>query len=244
MARLHRESSTPLYIQLKDTLTAEIQAGRYQPQQRLPSERELCERYQVSRMTVRQAISGLIRDGWVYARVGKGTFVSVPKFSQELRSLTGFNQDVRQHDGRPSSEVLEAKIIPANPELAETLKVFPNAEVVLLSRLRLADGVPLAMETAYLPHGLFPGLLQHDFTTQSLYAVIENQYHMPLVRAEQTIEAALAGSIEQEQLGMNTPAAVLRIERRTFTHQDLIVEYVESTYRGDRYKFRTHLQAI
>lgn len=241
--RLHREAPDPLYIQLKDSLVADIRAGHYRAHQRLPSERELSERFQVSRMTARQALLQLARDGAIYTRVGKGTFVAEPKIDQQLRALTGFTADVQARGGRPGSRVLEARVIPAPPEIAAALRLAPEAEVIKLARVRLADGLPLAIETAYLPFALCPNLLQHDFATASLYRVLEDEYGLQLVGAEQTIEASLAEPRELELLALIPPAAVLRIQRLTFTGDGVPVEFVQSTYRGDRYKFRSALQA-
>jgi GntR family transcriptional regulator len=238
---LLRESPTPLYLQLKSSLSDEINSGGLAPDQRLPSERELCERYNVSRMTVRQAMAELIRDGMVYAVVGKGTFVSEPKINQELRSLTGFTDDVRRRGGRPGSQVIEARLVSAGTRLTQKLRLPPGAELVLLSRLRLSNGIPLALETAYLPHMLCPGLLQHDLASGSLYAVLEDHYNLRLVRAEQAITAGLANPNELVLLQLHPPAPILRIERTTFTAQDVAVEVVESAYRSDRYQFRAIL---
>jgi len=240
--RLHREAPDPLYLQLKDSLVSEITSGRYRSHQRLPSERELADRFKVSRMTVRQALLELARDGTIYTRVGKGTFVAEPKIDQQLRTLTGFSQDVRARGGKPSSRVLEARAIAASPEVAAALRISPGAEVILLSRLRLADDVPLAIEMAYLPFDRFPSLLSHDFAYESLYDVLENEYKLALTQADQSLEAALAGPREIELLELTPPAAVLKMQRLTFTADGTPIEYVLSTYRGDRYKFRSVLQ--
>jgi len=229
--RLQREAPDPLYLQLKESLAAEIASGRYRPHRRLPSERELALRFRVSRMTVRQALLELAREGLIYTRTGKGTFASEPKIEQHLRALTGFSQDVSARGGKPGSRVLRARVVPATPEVAAALRMAPGQEVILLSRLRLADGVPMAIETTHLPFSLVPDLLQHDFATESLYRVLENEYSLTLTLAEQTIEAALAGPDEIRLLEMVPPAA------------DVPVEYVCSTYRGDRYKFHSTLQA-
>jgi GntR family transcriptional regulator len=240
--RLQREAPDPLYLQLKDSLAAEIIAGRYRSNQRLPSERELSLRFKVSRMTVRQALLELARDGTIYTRVGKGTFVAEPKIDQQLRALTGFSQDVRSRGGKPTSRVLEARVVAAAPEVAAALRVAPDAEVILLARLRLADGVPLAVESAYLPFAMFPTLLRHNFARESLYDVLESEHKLTLTRADQSIEAALAAPREIELLKLTPPAAVLKMQRLTSTADGVPVEYVLSVYRGDRYKFRSVLQ--
>ncbi len=241
--RLEREAPDPLYLQLKQSLVAEIRAGRYRVHTRLPSERELSDQFHVSRMTARQALLELARDGVIYTRVGKGTFVAEPKIDQQLRRLTGFTQDMQSRGVRPKSRVLEAAVLPASPEQAAALRMMPNGEVIKLARLRLSEDMPLALETAYLPLVLCPNLLLHDFATESLYNVLESEYGLKLVSAEQTIEASLANAHEAETLEMALPAAVLRIERLTCTADGTPVEYVRSAYRGDRYKFRSILQA-
>lgn len=239
---LRRDAPEPLYIQIKEYLINEIKAGTFQPDQRIPSERELSEQFKVGRMTVRQALLELAHEGKIYTRMGKGTFVQAPKIDQQLRSLTGFSQDVRQRGGRPSSRVLEAKVIPAPRTVARALRLVEGDQVIFLSRLRLSDGVPLALESAHLPHAQFPDLLEHDFGVESLYEVLKDDYGITLVQAEQTIEAALATPAEIEMLSLKPPAAVLKMERLTYNDAGMPVEYVPSTYRGDRYKFRSVLQ--
>lgn len=239
--RLRREAPDPLYVQLKEALVAGMRSGRYPAHQRLPSERELSERYHVSRMTARQALVDLVRDGLIYTRAGKGTFVAEPKIDQQLRTVTGFSQDMRQRGAAPSNRVLDAQIVPASAVVAAALRLPPNAEVIQLSRVRLADGSPLAVETAYLPRALCPNLLQHDFARESLYHVLQTEYGFRLSHAEQTLEARLASPREVELLQLAPTAAVLHLERITVRHDGLPVEFVASAYRGDRYKFRTTL---
>lgn len=241
MVRLKRNHPQPLYMQLSEQLRADIHSRRLQPQQQLPSERELCARFQVSRMTVRQALIDLTREGLIYSRVGKGTFVSEPKIDQQLKTLTSFSQDMSARGSRTTSRVLEAKLIPAQDQVAQMLRIPVGTEIVILVRVRFADAIPLAIETVYLPHKYCPDLLLYDFSKESLYVVLEHQYHHRLVRAEQTIEAALANPRDAALLQLVPPVAVLVIERLTFTDQDILIEYVQSTYRSDRYKFRSAL---
>ena len=236
-----REAPDPLYVQVKAALRAEIDAGRYESNRRLSSERELALRFQVSRMTARQALLELVREGAIYTRVGKGTFVAEAKIDQHLRALTSFSQDMRGRGGTPTSRVLEARVVPASPAIAAALRLLPGADVVVLARLRLADELPLAIETAHLSYRLFPNLLRHDFAATSLYAVLATEYGATLTQAEQTIEASLAQPDELALLQVAAPAAVLRLQRLTFTSEGVPAEYVLSVYRGDRYKFHSTL---
>jgi GntR family transcriptional regulator len=241
--RLRREAPDPLYRQLKDTLVDEISAGRYPVHQRLPSERELSEKYKVSRMTARQALLDLARAGVVYTRVGKGTFVAEGKINQQLRTVTGFSQDVRGRGSKPASRVLEARVIPASPEVAAALRLMPGRDVIELARVRLSDDTPLAVERAYLPLARCPTLLsRHNFARESLYDALQHDYGYTLTQAEQTIEAALAEPHEIKLLRLKPPAAVLKIQRLTTTADGVPIEYVLSAYRSDRYKFHSQLQ--
>lgn len=241
MTHLSRNSPSPLFVQLEQALRADILAQRWLPHHQLPSERELCANYGISRMTVRQALVDLVHEGLIYSRAGKGTFVSEPKIDQQLKTLTGFSQEMLARESHPSSQVLEAKLEPADYAIAEKLRVDPGTEVVILSRVRFADGIPLAIEAAHLPHSICPNLLQNNFSIESLYDVLERDYGHRPARGEQTIEAALAGPREVTLLQLSPPAAVLVMERLTFTEQGGLIEYVHSIVRGDRYKFRSAL---
>src|SRR6266540_3341693 len=214
--KLRRQAPTPLYLQLKNALVADIDAGQYKPHERLMSERELGEKFKVSRMTVRQALTEMIREGILYTQVGKGTYVNESKIKQELQALTGFSQDMAARGTMASGHVLEARIIPATLTLAAIFSVPMNTELVLLSRLRLADGIPLAIEVAYILHRVCAGILEYDFSKESLYNILATHYNTTLVRAEQTMEASMPTPQEAELLQITSPSPVLRIERLSY----------------------------
>jgi len=239
---LAHDVAEPLYLQIRDLILSEIKAGKYAPHQRLPSERELSTSYGVSRMTVRQAVVDLQHSGAVYARVGKGTFVAAPKIDQQLRLVTSFTQEMHARGARPASRVLEARVEPAEPDVAAMLEVPPGAPVARLARVRLSDDQPLAIETAYLPAAQFPELLSHDFGRESLYEVLARDYGLTLIAASQTIEAGLADVDELELLDIDPPAAVLRMQRLTRTSAGRAVELVRSAYRGDLYQLHSTLE--
>ncbi len=241
MTPLKRNDPSPLYVQLKQALREDILAQRLHPFQQLPSERVLCARFRVSRMTVRQALVDLAREGLIFSRAGKGTFVSAPKIDQQLKMLTGFSQEMQLRGRKASSRILEAAVQSAGDEIGAALHIDPASEVVRLSRVRLADDIPLAIETVHLPHACCPNLLRHDFAVESLYLVLERDYGHRFIRAEQTIEAALAGPREMALLQLVPPAPVLVMRRSTFTEQGVLIEYVHSFNRGDRFKLHVTL---
>jgi len=240
---LNHDSIVPLYLQLAERLQKQIEAGTYPVGTRLPSERELSEQNDVSRMTARQALQVLVQRGLAEPRVGKGTYVSTPKIDQELVKLTSFSDEMRRLGMQPSSRVLTSRLEAANPKVAEQLQIPAGSEVVVLVRTRLAAGVPLALERSYLNHELCPGVLEgHDFGRESLYAVLRNQYGILLTWATQVIEARLPTPAERHSLEIDQHDPVLSLTRVTFYENDHPVEYVTSVYCGSRYKFKAILR--
>ncbi|MFN7208810.1 MAG: GntR family transcriptional regulator [Aggregatilineales bacterium] len=244
---LKNNASRPLYLQIQDILLKEIQAGVYDVGGKLPSERELAERFKVSRMTARQALQSLHQHGLVYAQVGKGTFVRQAAFKQGLESLSSFTEDIRALGQVPRSQILLAQVLPADEIVAERLQLALHSPVCVLKRLRFANQQPLAIETAHLPHVSCPGLLdRHDFTRESLYRILQEVYGIRLAYAEQTFRADLADSTERRLLNMadGTPPIVLRVARVTFDSADQPIEYVSSAYHGAHYEFQVSLRAV
>lgn len=234
--KLRPDSSEPLYVQLENILATQIASGQLRPHERLPSERELCQRFGISRMTVRQALGSLAKEGLVYTRPGKGVFVADPKRGLEVKiSLAGFSEDIRRSGAKPSSILLEARLLPTTPELAKALHISGQEEVVKIERLRLVNNVPLALHTAYLPHRLCPNILQHNLAVESLFHTLEKVYGLRLARAEQTVRAVLAGPRELELLGLSAPAPVLHAERTTYLDTGEVIEFSQAVYCGEWY---------
>ncbi len=236
------DSSVPLYIQLKEMLQAAIQDGTFAPGSRLPSERELAERYAVSRMTARQALQMLAHDGMTYSRVGKGTYASEPKIPQELQALTSFTEEMARLGMKASSSILKAEVQPASPDVARRLGLLPGANVVLLRRIRRANGEPMALENTTIDYAFCPGLLDgRDFSETSLYDVLRRDYGLSVVRADQLIDTRMPETWEAELLNIGSLTPILNIERSTFDADGRPIEFVRSVYRGDKYRFHAVL---
>lgn len=235
-------TATPLYIQLKLHLQEQIEAGVYAADHRLPSERELAERYGVSRMTARHALQSLQQDGIVYTQIGKGTFVNQPKIDQELSRLSSFTQDMAGRNMAASSRILEASIHYADEVVAAHLGIPVGSEVVNLARIRLADGEPVAIERAHLNHRLFRNILaNHDFQTESLYQVLRDRYGVRLAWASQEIEARMPTQEERRYLQLDTRTPILSLARITYDDRNFAVEFVRSCYNSQRYRLTTLL---
>src|SRR3954464_9788228 len=213
---LARGSPKPLYRQLKDRLLRELEVGVRQPHSQLPSEREWVKRLGISRITVRQALMELVQQGYLYTVPGKGFFVGEKKKAHELNAFLSFTAASESRGETPSSKILEAKIVPASVAMAHDLEIAPGAEVVRLKRLRLTSDVPVMVQESLLPHARCPGILERDLATLSLFATLQDEYHLKLVRAETTISARLADKGEKKALALEDPGVVLVIDQLSF----------------------------
>jgi GntR family transcriptional regulator len=232
----------PLWQAVADSISERIANGDLQVNERLPSESELCEIYAVGRNTIRHALGDLVNKGVLTTVHGVGTFVADVRMVKTAEYLYGFTQEMELGGHDVTSQVLEAKIIPADPYLTRRLGVRLGAEVVFLYRLRIMEGEPAAIERAYLPHELCPGILKHDFSTQSLYRVLSDIYKRRPDHAEQEIEANLATDEVARLLMLEKPAVVLVFHRETRLADDTVIEYVDSELRADRFRFYTNLK--
>jgi len=242
---LDRKSPIPLYLQLEDLLACRIREGVLQPGDALPSERQLCQEFGLSRTTVRAALSELSRKGLIRTVPGRGAFVTRPQSDLAVRvSLSGFTRDVLREGMVPSSRLLDARLITSPPPaLAEAMGLQSEDDLVRLERLRLVNDVPLALHIVYLNHRLCPQILQYNLAERSLFELLRAEYGLVLTRAEQQVYAALADQREMELLGLSHPAAVLRAERKTFLNTGEVIEFALATYCGEWYRLNMSLEA-
>jgi GntR family transcriptional regulator len=200
----------------------------------IPSERELCARYGLARMTVRQTIDNLVNEGRLYRVHGKGTFVARPKFGMHLR-LPSFSDDMRARGMEPGSVDLSRERVPAGHHLGGILGLAPDEPVHVIERLRTADGVPMAIERNHYPAALTPGLLDEPIKDVSLFTVLLDRYGLVLDGGEQIVEAGLVDASAARLLEVPKGSPVLLYERRALA-AGRPVEYAVGTYRGDRYR--------
>jgi GntR family transcriptional regulator len=237
---LQKDLSTPLHLQLSSLLRQQIQTNRLSPNSPLPSERELCEKYGVSRITVRQALADLQREGLVYSVAGKGSYVTDTKLEEELQPFKSFTEEMQKRSLKASSRILDAGIANSDDEHASRLRIPRGAEIVRLYRLRLADNIPIALQLTCLPHYLCPDLLKFDLAQNSLYAILRSEYHLHMVRAETSISAGMVRPQECEWLQLSFPGAVLITKQTTYLENDVVIEFTQSIFRSDRYNLTIH----
>lgn len=236
LCMIDKNSPLPIYTQIEDGIRSQIENGELKPHDAIPSEREYATQFQISRMTVRQAITNLVNEGLLYREKGRGTFVSEQKIEQQLVGLTSFTEDMKARGFTPSSRLLHFEIIPATAKIASQLSIQVHHPVYEITRIRLADGIPMAIETVYMSANLIKGVTE-AIIQQSLYDYVEQQSELKIGHATQTLEAIVATENETEHLQVAKGSPILLIQRYTYLEDGTPLEVVRSAYRADRYKF-------
>jgi GntR family transcriptional regulator len=227
----------PKHQQLRNIL-AELATTQLEPGDMLPSERQLCTDYGVSRITVREALGQLVSEGLLVRTQGKGTFVAHRPARSRLH-IASFHEDMRRMGLEPSTVVLAAApVVPPAQTLAR-LRLAPGSPAYHVRRLRLADRVPMSVDDAWYNAELLPGLDQRDLQA-SLYDTLARHYGRPIDHAEQTVSAALAGEEMGRLLGIPGSGPVLRFDRVSYSRGEA-VEHARSWYRADRYELSMDL---
>jgi GntR family transcriptional regulator len=205
----------------------------------IPSERQLSADLGVSRLTLRAALDDLAREGYLVRRRGSGTYVQQPKISQEL-TITSFSDDMRRRGMIPGSRTLSMSTILAGARLGRSLNVSPSEEIVVVKRLRLADGEPMAIETLHIPESMVPGLTPKALTG-SFYDLLRDRYGVTIAEGIQAIEPTVTNEEESKVLSVPLHSPAFLFERTSRDDGGRTVEFVQSVYRGDRYRIVTAL---
>jgi GntR family transcriptional regulator len=238
---LDRQSVVPLYYQIQQHILQGIRVGRFKPGTPLPSEEAIAKQLRVSRMTARQALKSLCSLGVADRQRGKGTFVSQVKLEKNVRQVLSFSEEMEARGSKPRSKVISFEVVSAGEEAAEALGLEPGDKVTRLRRVRLADSLPMGVETTCLPVQLCPDLLGRFDPRGSLYRMLSDVYKIHIVKADEVVEAGLATSEEARLLKISKGSPVLLFTRTAYVQSRHAVEYVKSTFRGDRYKIANSL---
>jgi GntR family transcriptional regulator len=241
---LDKNSSQQLYLQLRRNILEAIKSEALAPGQQMPSIAELCKQTGISRMTVRRALDQLVQEKWLYTVPGKGTFVSQKlRIEQSMDHLKGWTDEIRAKGFEPSTRLVSIRVTPVPMTIAVNLDLTPREPIFEVLRVRYADQVALAAETAYLSATRFPGLDQHLRSLQSLYQVLRDHYQTVLVRAFQSLEAGPADKHTAELLGVPPGEPVLITERISYDILNRPVEYVHAKHRPGLIRFVAELNA-
>jgi GntR family transcriptional regulator len=235
---------TPLYRRIQADLRDRVAAGELPPGTQVETELELMARYGVSRATVRQALAGLVAEGLLEIRRGRGTFVHGAALEHRLGGFYTFSREIERHGMRPGTRVRDMGLEPASDVVAEGLGLAPGTSVVALSRIRLADDQPIVSETSYLPAARFKGLEDVDFSDASLYETLTASFGVRPQRARETFVPVLLDDDEAVILGGDAGDPVLSVERTTYDSDGVIIEYCQSILRADRYRYSVELRDV
>lgn len=231
----------PLHEQISSWLRSEIEAGRFPPDTQLPSEHDLCQRFEVSRVTVRRALQTLEADGLIYRRQGLGSFVCDRRVSQGLVRLTDFAQDLARAGLLASSVILHRAQEPCPAPVAERLGMEAGTPVLRLDRLRLGDDEPLALDRTWLAPFHAQLLEGHDLARETIYGVLEQEYGIPVLSGRYRITAAAADGELARALRVEEGEPLLVIERTSRTVGERPVYFQRRFYRSDRMAYELEL---
>jgi GntR family transcriptional regulator len=235
---LDQHSAQPLYAQLIDHFRRLITEGELKPGDRFPAELDLMKQYGVARITVRRAMSELVREGLLERARAKGTFVAAPKIERELHNLASFTERMQARGLRAGSRVVQVGVIRASERIAAALDVAEGSPVAEIQRVRLTNDEPTALETSYLSLERCPGIEGEDFNSQSLYQVLETRYGLRPASARRTLELTFATPRESKLL-LIAPRAPLFLMMAVVSADDgTVVEYAKILFRGDRFRFQ------
>lgn len=235
----------PKYYQLAKILSEQITSGELKPDEQLPTEEELCQTYQMSRGTVREAIRLLVDEGLIWRGRGQGTFVKAPSQSTSLFSLTPFSEMMARQNRVPRTKVLVQTAVSPPPHIADILQLKPDEATIHIVCLRLADNLPVLHETRYLAQSLCPALLDEDLANNSVHALLVNKHQIPMVKMSHTVEAIQLTTEQANLLQAKPGTNAFFIERLTFTEKDgdrFPAVWYTGIYLENHYDFRAQLE--
>jgi GntR family transcriptional regulator len=241
LAVLAPDVVSPLYHQIKETITRQIVSGRWRPGHELPSEADLCAHFGVSRGTLRRALDDLQNRGLIVRRQGRGTFVESPKFEGSvLGSYRNFTGGALPHD--PVSRVLGIERKRATIDMQRLLQLDKRDYVYEVRRVQFMGGIPITLSTSFIPAALAPGLDKSDLEHELLYNVLEQRFGLVFLRAEEFLEPVIADDFVAQKLEVPEGTPVFLVERHSFVLGDKPGEFRQAYMRGDRYRYRIDLR--
>jgi GntR family transcriptional regulator len=233
--RLDRNNRQPLYEQLEKILLRDIQ-GR-ESGEMMPTEKELCTQYGISRQTVRQTFKKLSERGYLIRTAGRGTVVSHPKIARDNSwALENFNLEMRQQGIKPETKILLLEVIPGSAFFNNRLGLDRHEQLIFLRRLRFTNGWPYVIADSYLPYKKLRGLeaMREALEQDSLHVIIEKKFHCIFTSANRSVEAIPASLREAGDLGIVPGSPMLYSETVWHISGGSAVEFVMEWYRGDR----------
>jgi GntR family transcriptional regulator len=243
--RIDSESRLPLYDQIERNLRDLIINGLLQTGQMMPSEWDLAALYGVSRLTVRKALEALVRQNWLERKHGVGTFVRQPTIASIADSKLSFTEQMRAIGRKPSSRLIGYRVIPATAKIASAIHIQEGESIFEITRVRLADDIPILLETSCLSQERFPSLeLRAWSANDSLYKILSEEYGVSITGLDHTLKPVLLTESEARELQTKAGTPALLSEIVGLTRGGTPVEYSWSLSNGEKSEFYFHFQRI
>lgn len=233
--KIKHDSGVPLYYQLKEQIREDILSGGYKEGDLIPSERELGDQYGLSSTTIRRALNDLVQENLLERKAGKGTFVRLKKVKRDLRKVIGFTKNMQEMGLIPSTQVISNKVVAANAYARSCLHLDRGSKIMRLKRLRIANNIPMMLETRYIRTDLCPGI-ELEKLDSSLWKVFEEKYGLKPNRHSQNMNVTTITGHSANLLTLKEGAHVFLIKGITYVLDNLPIECEQSLYRTDKYE--------
>lgn len=233
---IDKNSATPIYIQISDKLRQRIDNGEFKVGDLIPSENVLSQKYEVSRMTTRQAINNLVDEGYLYRKRGKGTYVADFKMEYNAYKLKGFTEEMLQFNKRPVNKIVTFEIRGIEEKIANKLQISKSDKVYFIERIRCIEEKPVVFERTYMPVKMFPELKEEIFKG-SKYKYIESQKKQRIKESLQEIVPEIVEEPIRTFLSMRENEPILKVKSTTTFENGDVFEYTETYFKTRCYKF-------
>lgn len=239
MSLISKSSPKPLYLQLEELIKEDIEKGKYKPNSKIPSESELMQKYDLSRITVRNACNHLVKEGILYRVAGIGTFVSKPKIMTTTLAYTGFREQLERMGYETTTKLIEKSVILATPSISSSLGIKENDKVLFIKRLRLVDDTPISLHHSYLPYDKFKDLFNDKYLeSKQLCVLIEEKYNVKPIKVVETLESMISSEEVSNIFEIEKGYPLLVLEDTMYDKKDSIYEYSKVVFRGDKVKLK------
>lgn len=235
---LDKKSAVPLYIQAREVLLERIESGTYPTDEKIPSEKELCEEFGISRMTLRQVITWLVRDGKLYSIQGKGTYVSQPKITADSVREGNIRSLLMELERGVKNEALEVKLFTCPASIREIMGLTNGENIYQVETLGMKNGNPLRVDVSYIPQKFCSTLHIKDLEANTLDSILKDQYGFLESRLEETVEAAPATKEDASALQVEKGHPLLLCTTKSFNSDGQIYKYTITMYPGEKVRLR------
>jgi GntR family transcriptional regulator len=233
---IDKDSSVPLYLQIQTVLAEQIRTGEIAQGAQVPSELQIAAQYSVSRMTARKALDNLVSRGILYRRKGKGTYVAESRLTYGFSTMLSFSRTLRARGYTVDTRVLRTDVIPTTPDVTEKLELAPGSSVIIIRRLRVVEGTPAALHTAFLAYPQFAAVLDVDLSTESLLDTIKDVTGVSVAYTRDSVQSDLVSADDAPLLGIEPGSPVLKVEGVAYTENGQHTRYSQAVYRGDLFR--------